>query len=175
MVKGAWPQPREQHKVGSLLSADRSTDELGALLTPYDTITHFNNYYEFSLSKDSVADAAKNFKASPWKVQIGGLVDNPVTLTLEDILSQFKQEERIYRLRCVEGWSMVIPWTGFQLSQLLDWVKPQPESRYVRFTTLFDTGQMPGQQDPQFSLALYRRATPGRSQKRFDFIGYGTL
>ncbi|PKO13475.1 MAG: protein-methionine-sulfoxide reductase catalytic subunit MsrP [Chloroflexi bacterium HGW-Chloroflexi-10] len=113
-------------------------------LTDYEAITGYNNYYEFSLSKEGVAPAAKNFKTDPWQVEVYGLVNNPITFSMQDILDQFPQEERIYRLRCVEGWSMVIPWTGFSLSKLLDVVQPTQEARFVRFQTLMDFDQMPG-------------------------------
>jgi sulfoxide reductase catalytic subunit YedY len=119
-------------------------DELGNELTPYSTITSYNNYYEFSLSKTAVADLARDFKTSPWEVGVGGLVHEPRTFTMEDLL-KFEQEERIYRLRCVEAWSMVIPWIGFPLWKLLDLVEPTSEAKYVRFETLYDPEQMPGQ------------------------------
>jgi len=124
--------------------ASAETDELGDELTSYSTITSYNNYYEFSLSKGEVADLARDFKTSPWEVEVGGLVHKPRTFTMEDLL-KFEQEERIYRLRCVEAWSMVIPWIGFSLRKLLDLVEPTSEPRYVRFETLYDPEQMPGQ------------------------------
>jgi sulfoxide reductase catalytic subunit YedY len=91
-----------------------------------------------------VADLAKDFVTSPWQVQVGGLVNNPKTFDLDD-LRRFEQEERIYRLRCVEAWSMVIPWLGFPLSALLREVDPLSSAKYVRFETLYDPEQMPGQ------------------------------
>jgi sulfoxide reductase catalytic subunit YedY len=124
--------------------AGTQTDELGNELTPYGTITSYNNYYEFSLSKTAVADLARDFKTSPWEVEVGGLVHEPRTFTMEYLL-KFEQEERIYRLRCVEAWSMVIPWIGFPLWKLLDLVEPTSEAKYVRFETLYDPEQMPGQ------------------------------
>ncbi|MCE1254368.1 MAG: protein-methionine-sulfoxide reductase catalytic subunit MsrP [Anaerolineae bacterium] len=127
-----------------------NVDELGAALTPYDTVTHFNNFYEFSLDKEAVADRAKGFVTQPWQIQIGGLVKNPMTLSMEQINKNFAAEERVYRLRCVEGWSMVIPWNGFQLSHLLEQVEPQPDAKYVYFETTFDSNQMPGLRDPGF-------------------------
>jgi methionine sulfoxide reductase catalytic subunit len=129
--------------------ASKGTDELGDKLTPYDTVTNYNNFYEFSLDKEGVAPSARDFKTTPWTVQVGGLVNKPQTLGIEDLL-KFTQEERIYRLRCVEAWSMVIPWTGFPLSKLLAQVEPQSKAKYVRFETLLDTKQMPGQRDPYF-------------------------
>lgn len=124
--------------------ASAETDELGNELTPYSTITSYNNYYEFSLSKGTVADLARDFKTSPWEVEVGGLVHEPRTFTMEDLL-KFEPQERIYRLRCVEAWSMVIPWIGFPLWKLLDLVEPTSEAKYVRFETLYDPEQMPGQ------------------------------
>ncbi len=93
-------------------------DELGDPLTPYADVTGFNNFYEFSLSKTAVADLAHNFETSPWAVQVGGLVNKPRTFDFDDLM-RFTQEERIYRLRCVVTWSMVVPWTGFPLAALL--------------------------------------------------------
>jgi methionine sulfoxide reductase catalytic subunit len=127
-----------------------STDELGASLTPFDSITHYNNYYEFSTDKSAVAGLVDKFQASPWEVQVDGLVNNPKTFGLEDLLKQFDQEERIYRLRCVEAWSMVIPWTGFQLADLLKEVDPQSSAKYVRFETVNRPDQMPGMKDPLY-------------------------
>jgi sulfoxide reductase catalytic subunit YedY len=126
------------------------TDELGAPLTPFDSITHYNNYYEFSEDKSSVADLVDKFQTSPWQVQVYGLVNNPKTYAMEDLLKKFDQQERIYRLRCVEAWSMVIPWTGFQLSELLKEVDPQSNAKYVRFETLMRPEQMPGQKNPLY-------------------------
>ncbi|MCI0476019.1 MAG: molybdopterin-dependent oxidoreductase, partial [Anaerolineales bacterium] len=124
--------------------ASKGVDELGDKLTPFDTVTNYNNFYEFSLDKEDVAPRARDFKTSPWTVQVGGLVNQPRTFGLEDLL-KFEQEERVYRLRCVEAWSMVIPWLGFPLSKLLAQVEPQSKAKYVRFETLLDPKQMPGQ------------------------------
>ena len=124
--------------------AGSTTDELGDKLTSYEAITGYNNYYEFSLDKTAVARAAQGFKTLPWTVQVGGLVNKPQTFGIEDLL-KFTQEERIYRLRCVETWSMVIPWTGLPLAKLLKEVEPLSKAKYVRFETLLDPQQMPGQ------------------------------
>ncbi|CAG0970390.1 Protein-methionine-sulfoxide reductase catalytic subunit MsrP [Anaerolineae bacterium] len=129
--------------------ASKGTDELGDKLTPYDTITNYNNFYEFSVGKEEVAPLAQNFKTSPWTVQVGGLVNQPRTFSLDDLL-KFAHEERIYRLRCVEAWSMVIPWTGFPLAKLLAQVEPLSQAKYVRFQTVLDPKQMPGQRDAYF-------------------------
>jgi sulfoxide reductase catalytic subunit YedY len=129
--------------------AGKGTDELGDKLTPYDAITNYNNYYEFSMEKEDVAKLSQGFKTTPWTVQVGGLVNKPKTFGLEDLL-KFTQEERIYRLRCVEAWSMVIPWMGFPLSKLLQQVEPLSKAKYVRFETIYDSKQMPGQRSGWF-------------------------
>jgi sulfoxide reductase catalytic subunit YedY len=121
-----------------------ATDELGDALTSFEAITNYTNYYEFTTSKEGVARLAQDFKTSPWAVEVGGLAHKPKTFDLDDLL-KFAQEERIYRLRCVEAWSMVIPWVGFPLAKLLQEVEPMAEAKYVRFETLYDPEQMPGQ------------------------------
>src|SRR5260221_9152528 len=127
------------------------TDELGSPLTPFDDVTNYNNYYEFSTSKDGVAPLAKGFVTTPWTVTVGGLVNNPKTYAIEDLLKKFPQQERIYRLRCVEAWSMVIPWQGFPLAQLLKEVDPTSAAKYVRFEAIYAPDRMPGQQDGYYS------------------------
>ena len=128
----------------------KTSDELGASLTPLEAITHYNNYYEFSEIKDYVADIVSKFTTSPWQVEVGGLVNNPKTYQMEDILKTFDQEERIYRLRCVEGWSMVIPWLGFPLAKILKEVEPKSEARFVRFISILRPEEMPGQKVPLY-------------------------
>jgi len=113
-------------------------------LTPLEDITNYNNFYEFSTNKASVAPRAKNFVTRPWSVVVDGLVNKPGTFDLEELL-RFPLEERVYRLRCVEAWSMVIPWIGFPLSLLLNKVEPTSEARYVAFQTLLDPQRMPNQ------------------------------
>ncbi len=113
-------------------------------LTSLADITNYNNFYEFSTSKQGVAIEAKNFITNPWNVSVGGLVNKPKTFGLEELL-RFPLEDRVYRLRCVEGWSMVIPWIGFPLAQLLQRVEPMSQAKYVAFETLFDPKRMPNQ------------------------------
>lgn len=127
------------------------TDELGDPLTDFTSVTNFNNFYEFTTDKGGVASLSKNFITSPWQVKVGGLVANPQTFDVMDLQRKFDQEERIYRLRCVEGWSMIIPWTGFPLWKLLKEVQPTGDAKYVRFETLNDPKQFPGQKDTYFS------------------------
>jgi methionine sulfoxide reductase catalytic subunit len=120
-------------------------DELGDPLNTFRDIVNYNNYYEFTTDKQDVAQLAANFRTSPWEVEVGGLVRNPGVYSVDDLRRRFDQEERIYRLRCVEAWSMVIPWVGFPLRKLLEVVEPTTEAQYVRFETLYDPEQMPGQ------------------------------
>jgi len=113
-------------------------------LTSLQDITNYNNFYEFSTSKGSVASASKGFITRPWTVSVEGLVNKPRTFDLDELL-RFPQEDRIYRLRCVERWSMVIPWIGFPLAQLLAKVGPTSQAKYVAFQTLYDPKRMPNQ------------------------------
>lgn len=125
--------------------ASAETDELGDPLNTFEQITNYNNYYEFSLQKESVAPLSEDFSTYPWTVEVGGLVNNPKTYGIEDLLTRFVQEERIYRLRCVEAWSMVIPWVGFSLASLLQEVDPKSEAKFVRFESVLRPEEMPGQ------------------------------
>jgi sulfoxide reductase catalytic subunit YedY len=114
-------------------------------LTPFVDVTGHNNFYEFGTGKEDPARNAKNFKTSPWTVKVDGLVNKPADYALEDFIKPSKQEERVYRMRCVEGWSMVIPWLGFPLSDVLKRAEPKSSARFVEFTTLLDPQQMPWQ------------------------------
>ncbi|MCS6906359.1 MAG: protein-methionine-sulfoxide reductase catalytic subunit MsrP [Anaerolineales bacterium] len=119
-------------------------DEYGDPVTPYEAITNYNNYYEFSADKEAVARLAKNFQTRPWTVEVSGLVAKPRRFDIDDLLKKYPQEERIYRLRCVEGWSMVIPWLGFPLAKLLKEVEPLGSARYVSFVSVSRPEEMPG-------------------------------
>ena len=107
----------------------------------FSEITNYNNFYEFSTTKSAVAGKAKDFVTRPWTVEVSGLVGKPQTFDIEELL-KFEQEERIYRFRCVEGWSMVIPWVGFPLKKILDAVEPLEKAKYVAFETYYDSKQM---------------------------------
>jgi len=125
-----------------------ATDELGNPVNSFQDITHYNNYYEFSVDKQEVAGLASGFTTTPWTVEVGGLVRKAQTFGVEDLLKLFPPEERIYRLRCVEAWSMVIPWTGFSLASLLKMVEPTSDAKFVRFETVYRPEEMPGQKSP---------------------------
>ena len=126
-----------------------TVDELGAELTTYEAITNYCNFYEFTTRKEGVAELAQDFRTSPWTVQVGGLVNKPRTFDIDDLL-KLTQEERVYRLRCVEAWSMVIPWVGFPIAKLLAEVEPMSQAKYVRLETLYDPEQMPGQSSKSY-------------------------
>jgi len=137
------PVPVEGQKLIATNEANGfSTNEQ---LTPIEAITNYNNFYEFDPSKDGVAPAAKGFVTRPWAVSVEGLVHSPKVFDIDELL-KFRLEERIYRLRCVEGWSMVIPWVGFPLYKLLEMVEPTSQARYVAFQTLLDPKRMPQQE-----------------------------
>ena len=123
-------------------------DELGAPANSFEDITHYNNYYEFSTDKEAVNPLSKDFVTEPWTVEVYGLVKNQKTYGIEDLLKKFPQEERVYRLRCVEAWSMVIPWNGFPLASLLKEAEPTSDAKFVRFETVFRPEEMPGQKSP---------------------------
>jgi len=128
----------------SFAKSQFSTDEK---LTSYDDVTSYNNFYEFGTDKSDPASNAHTLTTRPWQVKIDGLVAKPGEFALEDIVSSAKLEERIYRHRCVEGWSMVIPWVGFPLADLLKRVDPLGSAKYVAFETLVRPKEMPGQDE----------------------------
>ncbi len=116
--------------------------------TSYKDITTYNNYYEFGTSKSDPYKNSQNFKTNPWNISIEGEVENPISLSMDEISEIFLSEERVYRLRCVEGWSMVIPWMGFSLSELLSKVIPTSKAKFVEFESVYDPDQMKGQRYP---------------------------
>ena len=129
-------------------AANASNNSLGKKITEYRYITTYNNYYEFGTRKSDPAEKSQNFKTKPWKITVDGEVEKKITLTVQEIKNMFPSEERIYRLRCVEGWSMVIPWLGFSLSKILKKASPTSKGKFVEFTSVYDPEQMPGQRYP---------------------------
>jgi methionine sulfoxide reductase catalytic subunit len=115
--------------------------------TALKDITNYNNYYEFSTDKYGPAGLSKDFRTRPWTVKVEGNIKKPLTLGIDDIIKANPLEERIYRHRCVEGWSMVIPWVGFPLANLIKQVEPTSKAKFVEFTTILDPRQMPGQRE----------------------------
>jgi sulfoxide reductase catalytic subunit YedY len=141
-TSGADSQQAEQVPASVAKYAGK-TDELGAPLNSYQDITNYNNYYEFSENKEAVNPLSANFKSRPWSVEVSGLVNKPRTFDIDELLKMFPQEDRIYRLRCVEAWSMVIPWAGFPLASLLKLVEPTSAAKFVDFVTLDDRSRLP--------------------------------
>jgi methionine sulfoxide reductase catalytic subunit len=129
-------------KIDGIKQSSFSTKET---ITPYKDVTNYNNYYEFSTDKYEPAGLAKNFKTRPWTVTIDGAVEKKQVLDVDTIIKMAAPEERIYRHRCVEGWSIVVPWAGFSLSELINKAKPTSKAKFVEFTTILDMQQMPGQ------------------------------
>jgi sulfoxide reductase catalytic subunit YedY len=127
-------------KLPNLLKSPFSTTEKP---NSYNDVTHYNNFYEFGTGKQQPAQNATNFKASPWTVSIEGDVAKPRKFSIDEIMKLAPLEERIYRHRCVEAWSIVVPWTGYSLSALLKQVEPGPQARYVAFESYWDLRQMP--------------------------------
>ncbi|WP_455208539.1 protein-methionine-sulfoxide reductase catalytic subunit MsrP [Kaarinaea lacus] len=136
---------KSAHAALELNDVQKSRYLLDEEKTPYQDITRYNNFYEFSTDKEGPALLAKDFKTDPWSLRIDGEVKKPATYQLEDFVKPYTLEERVYRLRCVEAWSMVIPWVGFSFADVLKKVEPTSNAKYVEFTTLYDPEQMPGQ------------------------------
>lgn len=131
---------------GASLNAAKTADYAGGEKpTPLKDITNYNNFYEFGTDKYSPAGQAQKLRTRPWTVNVEGFVKKPKTYDIDSILKLAPLEERIYRHRCVEGWSMVIPWVGFPLGEFIRQVEPTSKAKYVAFTTLYDPRQMPGQ------------------------------
>ena len=137
--------PSDSTLAATTLNFSKSSYSTSEKQTPLNDITHYNNYYEFSTDKYEPADLAKSFNPRPWTIKVEGLVNKPKTFDIDSLL-KLQLEERIYRMRCVEGWSMVIPWIGFPLSSLLNPVEPNSKAKFVEFTTLYDPKRFPGQQ-----------------------------
>ncbi|WP_137131933.1 protein-methionine-sulfoxide reductase catalytic subunit MsrP [Rhizobium sp. FY34] len=127
------------------LAATPSAYKVADKLTPKQDVTTYNNFYEFGVNKSDPAANSGDFKPTPWAIEVGGLVAKPQVIDLEKIMTEIPMEERVYRMRCVETWSMVIPWIGFPLSALLDRVEPLGSAKYVAFETVVRPAEMPGQ------------------------------
>ncbi|MFJ6325332.1 MULTISPECIES: protein-methionine-sulfoxide reductase catalytic subunit MsrP [unclassified Rhizobium] len=127
------------------LTATKSNYAVDEKLTPIKDVTTYNNFYEFGLDKADPANLSGKFKPRPWTIKVDGMVNKPGTFDVDALIKEFPPEERVYRMRCVEAWSMVIPWDGFPLSALLDKVEPQGSAKYVAFETVVRPAEMPGQ------------------------------
>ena len=130
-------------KIADVQAPPQTAPPINEKSTSYEDITHYNNFYEFSTDKREVATKAKRFVTRPWTVAVEGLVHQPRVFDIDDLLKISPPEERVYRHRCVEAWSMVVPWVGFSLAKLLDQVQPMSQAKYVAFESLVDPKQMP--------------------------------
>ena len=158
------------NKIDGIQKSPFSTTET---ITPYKDVTTYNNYYEFSTDKDGPAKLAQNFRTRPWKVKIDGLVDKKQELDIDAILKMAPPEERIYRHRCVEGWSIVVPWVGFSLSELIKRANPTSKAKFVEFTTILDLTQMPGQQRPVLEWPYVEGLRMDEAMHPLTLLGFG--
>lgn len=154
----ATPAPSQVYPTGQ-------ADEFGDVVTPLEKMRQWGNYYEFTRSNQAIGEAASFRMRSPWTVQVGGLVDSPGIFDLDD-LRRFGEEERVYRFRCMQAWSMVIPWKGFPLHRLLRAAGPTSEARYVRFESLYDPDQMPGQDVEGANYSAWLSSAGGQAMGR---------
>jgi sulfoxide reductase catalytic subunit YedY len=145
----------------------------GEMLTPEADVTGYNNFYELGMGKQDPAANASALRTSPWSVTVEGEVGKPGTYTLEDTLKPHALEERIYRLRCVEAWSMVIPWIGFPLADLLKRFEPTANARYVAFQSIHDPGNLPGQRDRSFPWPYVEGLRIDEAMHPLTFIAVG--
>jgi sulfoxide reductase catalytic subunit YedY len=141
----AHAQAQGRAKLPNVKKSPLSTTEK---VNPYEDITGYNNFYEFGTDKDDPQRNAQKFVTRPWTIKVEGLVKAPATIDIDSFIKPHALEERIYRLRCVEAWSMVIPWVGFPLADVIKRLEPQPSAKFVEFTTLLDAKQMLGQRLP---------------------------
>ena len=158
------------NKIDGIQKSPFSTTET---ITPYKDVTTYNNYYEFSTDKDGPAKLAQNFRTQPWKVKIDGLVDKKQELDIDAILKMAPPEERIYRHRCVEGWSIVVPWVGFSLSELIKRANPTSKAKFVEFTTILDLTQMPGQQRQVLEWPYVEGLRMDEAMHPLTLLGFG--
>ena len=133
------------HAEAKIDGINKSAFSTNEKITPINSVAHYNNYYEFSTEKEEPAELAKNFRTRPWTVTIDGDVEKKQVLDVDTIIKFAAPEERIYRHRCVEGWSIVVPWVGFSLNELIKRAQPLGKAKFVEFTTIYDAKQMPGQ------------------------------
>ena len=147
MAKEKYPTSNLEYK--------KDPNPLDLDLNTFKQITSYNNFYKFSTNKEKVKKLAHTLNPNPWSITIDGLVEKPFQVDVQNLIKKFSLEERIYRFRCVEGWSMVVPWIGFELSQLIKLAKPLSTAKYIRFETLYDEKQFPDQRRGIFGSIPY--------------------
>jgi len=150
-----------------------SKSALRSELTPYEYVTTYNNFYEFGTAKGDPVVRAHTLKTKPWSVSVEGEVTKPGVYDLEDILKRQQLEERIYRLRCVEAWSMVVPWIGFSLASLIKQFEPTSKAKFIEFTTLYDPEQMPGQRSGSLKWPYVEALRMDEAMNPLSFMATG--
>ena len=174
IAAGLVPAARGAEPSGAALKFTRNAKlSTRDKVNSWDDITTYNNYYEFGTDKASPAENARKFRTHPWTVTIAGEAEVKGRFTLEDILKPHPLEERIYRLRCVERWSMVIPWVGFPLGDLIRRFKPTSRAKFVEFTTLMDPKQMPGQRYPVLDWPYVEGLRMDEAMHPLSILGVG--
>lgn len=170
-------------KTNTLLPSERLTPSFssikttkygaGETLTPFDVATSYNNFYEFGYGKEDPARLSENFVTEPWTITVEGEADNTGVFALEDVINEHQLEERIYRLRCVEAWSMVIPWVGIPLGDVLQKFKPNSKAKYVYFETLYDPKQLPGQRGGNIEWPYHEGLTIAEAMHPLTLLSVG--
>lgn len=147
LAKEQWPD--------SNLSYQKDSNPHNLTLNSFEQITSYNNFYEFTTSKEGVKRLAHTLEPTPWEIEVDGLVEKPFKIDVADLIKKYPLEERIYRFRCVEGWSMVVPWVGFELSKFIKDAKVLSKAKYIRFETRYDEKMFPDQSRGVFSTIHY--------------------
>jgi sulfoxide reductase catalytic subunit YedY len=167
------PSARAQAAPAPIPNLVKKPNTTGEAISSQQDVTHYNNYYEFGTSKDEPAQLAQKLKTSPWTVSIEGEVEKPVKLSLDDIMKVAPIEERIYRHRCVEAWSIVVPWAGYSLSDLLKKVTPKPTAKYVAFQSLYDRSVMWGPSQAGIELPYVEGLRLDEAMHPLTFVSVG--
>lgn len=157
------------------LKYKKDPNPLSLVSNDYEQITSYNNFYEFTTSKKGVKPLARNFRSDPWKITVDGLVEKPFEIDMDKIKNMFPIEERIYRFRCVEGWSMVVPWVGFELSRLIKYAKPLLNAKYIRFETLYDPVRFPDQKRGRLAALEYPYVEGLRIDEAMNTLTFMTI
>ena len=164
---------RNAHAAAKLANVRKSSYTVEDAPTPYGDVTTYNNFYEFGTDKDDPSARAGTFKTRPWTIKVEGEVRKPKTFDLDALMKLAPLEERTYRMRCVEGWSMVIPWIGYPLSELIRRVEPTGNARFIEFITLQDEAQMPGQRVPVLTWPYVEGLRMDEAMHPLTLLGLG--
>jgi methionine sulfoxide reductase catalytic subunit len=164
---------RKAHAAAKLANVRKSSYTVGDAPTPYEDVTTYNNFYEFGTDKDDPSARSGTLKTRPWTVKVEGEVRKPRSFDLDELMKLAPLEERTYRMRCVEGWSMVIPWIGYPLSGLIKRVEPTGNAKFIEFITLQDEAQMPGQRSPVLSWPYVEGLRMDEAMHPLTLLGLG--